>query len=92
MFRDLLDRLAAPKTPTKPREDVTKENKGTPPPKATPPPRMQPAVPRLVPRDAGSHKSPVPAVNNKPIHKVCTSKTMVLSFGTGKPWLYLLSS
>ena len=61
------DRLAAPKTPSKPREDTVKD-KPTPP-KATPPPRMQPAVPRVVPRETGSHKSPVTATN-KPVNKV----------------------
>ena len=64
------DRLSAPKTPSKPREE--KDAKATPP-KATPPPRMQPAVPRVVPRDAATHKSPAAANNNKPINKVCTA-------------------
>ena len=63
------DRLSAPKTPLKPREE--KDAKATPP-KATPPPRMQPAVPRVVPRDIATHKSPA-ANNNKPINKVRTA-------------------
>ena len=76
------DRLSAPKTPSKPREE--KDAKPTPP-KATPPPRMQPAVPRVVPRDAATHKSPASAAaNNKPMNKVRRAKK--------EPWFHFLTN